>query len=49
MHAMRREGLRREVLERHERQLDPDSGLERIYEDYAIALTQAFVETRSTT
>jgi AcrR family transcriptional regulator len=91
MHAARREGLRREVLARHERQLDevaqlyeeiaardgttferppreilrattalarglglerqldPDSGLERIYEDYAIALTRAFVETRSTT
>ena len=91
MHAARREELRREVLERHERQLDdvaelyeriaardgatfarppreilrattalarglglerqldPDSGLEQIYEDYAIALTLAFVETRSTT
>jgi AcrR family transcriptional regulator len=91
MHAARREQLRREVLERHERQLDavaelyeqiaaregtafsrppreilraitalarglglerqldPDAGLEQIYEDYALAITRAFVDTRSTT
>jgi AcrR family transcriptional regulator len=30
-----------------ERQLAPDAGLERLYEDYAMALTWAFVETRS--
>lgn len=32
-----------------ERQLAPDAGLEQVYEDYAMALTLAFVETRSTT
>ncbi len=32
-----------------ERQLAPDAGLEQVYEDYARALTLAFVETRSTT
>ena len=31
-----------------ERQLAPDAGLEQVYEDYAMALTLAFVETRST-
>ena len=32
-----------------ERQLAPDAGLDQVYEDYAMALTLAFVETRSTT
>jgi AcrR family transcriptional regulator len=32
-----------------ERQLAPDAGLEQVYEDYAMALTLAFVDTRSTT
>jgi AcrR family transcriptional regulator len=32
-----------------ERQLAPDAGLEQVYEDYAMTLTLAFVETRSTT
>ena len=31
-----------------ERQLAPDAGLEQVYEDYAIALTEAFIETRRT-
>jgi hypothetical protein len=30
-----------------ERQLAPDAGLEQLYEDYATALTMAFVETTS--
>jgi AcrR family transcriptional regulator len=32
-----------------ERQLAPGAGLEQVYEDYAMTLTLAFVETRSTT
>jgi AcrR family transcriptional regulator len=32
-----------------ERQLAPDAGLEQVFEDYAMTLTLAFVETRSTT
>jgi AcrR family transcriptional regulator len=32
-----------------ERQIAPDAELERIYEDYAMELTRAFIETRSTT